>query len=288
MTAPIRVGVLHDMAASMEEEESLGGTREAIMRLAVDDLRRARATRPRRRVRPRCGAGTSHGHRVRGRAGLRRPRRAGRGADRGPGDRRQRTGRDAARGPGADADDQLGRHRARSERIHVPPPGRLARGRIGAPRSSRRGDSARNGWVSCSTARRSAGATRRSSRPSARRSDSTSPHAGVDRPAGGGRDEGSRLGPHVRRRRARVPRARSRRHCRCSRPHRRRMGRARGDEHGRTPRSRPRVRACDRRLGVPRHDRRRQPGARRRPWASRCRRRARGVVRRPSATTSGS
>jgi ABC-type branched-subunit amino acid transport system substrate-binding protein len=38
MTAPIRVGVLHDMAASMEEEEALGGTREAIMRLAIDDL----------------------------------------------------------------------------------------------------------------------------------------------------------------------------------------------------------------------------------------------------------
>jgi len=39
MTAPMRVGILHDMAESAEEEASLGGAREAIMRLAIDDLR---------------------------------------------------------------------------------------------------------------------------------------------------------------------------------------------------------------------------------------------------------
>ncbi len=39
MTAPIRVGILHDMADSAEEEAALGGAREMIMRLAIDDLR---------------------------------------------------------------------------------------------------------------------------------------------------------------------------------------------------------------------------------------------------------
>ncbi len=38
MAAPIRVGILHDMADSAEEEAALGGAREAIMRLAIGDL----------------------------------------------------------------------------------------------------------------------------------------------------------------------------------------------------------------------------------------------------------
>ena len=38
MTAPIRVGVLHDMADSTAGDESLGGARDAIMRLPIDDL----------------------------------------------------------------------------------------------------------------------------------------------------------------------------------------------------------------------------------------------------------
>ena len=38
MTAPILVGVLHDMADSAAGDESLGGARDAIMRLPIDDL----------------------------------------------------------------------------------------------------------------------------------------------------------------------------------------------------------------------------------------------------------
>ncbi len=38
MTAPIRVGILHDMSPSVPEELSLGGGMEGFLRLAIDDL----------------------------------------------------------------------------------------------------------------------------------------------------------------------------------------------------------------------------------------------------------
>ena len=198
-------------------------------------------TRSRRRVRPRRGVGTPGGYRVRDRAGLRRARRAGRGDDRGSRDRRQRPGRDATRGSGAYPDDQLGRHRARPERVHVPPPGRFARGRVGAPGSARR-------HARCAAGGR--GGRSLADRPSLRdflrgRVRGTRPgarDAGVDRAVGRGRDQGSRVGARVRCRGARVPRPWSRRHCRRSGPHRRGMGCARSDEHGWSARSRSRVR----------------------------------------------
>ena len=238
MTAPIRVGILHDMAESVAETVSLGGHVDAIMRLAIDDLVAARPARSRRRVRPRRRAGAACGYGVRDRACVRRARRAGRAPDRRPGGRRQRPGRDAARGSGAGSHDQLGGNgAARSDFMfhlqvgsHEDESVLLARhvASLGAQRVGVVLDRSPIGRRYASFFEAECEALGLEPRRPC-----------VDRTARRRRDAGGRHGAGLRCRRTGLPRARARRHRGRPGAHRRRVGRAGGDEHGRTARVRP-------------------------------------------------
>ena len=196
MAAPIRVGILNDVVESATDEPTEGGGTEAYLRLAVDDLLARRAPRPRRRVRACHPARAARGHRVRGRAGVRRARRAGRAVDRRPRDRRQRARGDSLCRPRRSADHQLGRHRAWPQRVHVPPAGGVARRRrrrVGAPHR-RSGSPAGRGGVRSFTHRAS---LRLVLRVGVRRARGRAGGAGADRPVGHRRHarsgDGSRL-----------------------------------------------------------------------------------------------
>ena len=128
MAAPIHVGILNDMAETVAEAAEVDAGTMHLMGLAIDDLRaRGRLDRDVEFVHA-AGDGAPVRHRVRGRAGLCRARRAGR-----PPDRRARHRRQHARGHAA-----RGRTRVptinwagtgKGAAVHVPPAGGLARGR---------------------------------------------------------------------------------------------------------------------------------------------------------------
>ena len=262
MTAPIRIGILHDMADSVEEGASLGGHVDTYMRFAIDDLiQRARLDREVQFVHAAgmgLPAGTASRSSTRSPSSWRRASSSSWDLPSGTTPRGDAV-RDRARVPTIN---WAGTERARSEFMfhlqvgsHEDEPVLLARhvAELGAQRVGVVFDRSPIGRryqaffeAECEVIGLDLAA-----------------RVPIGPLAGDASRESHPCGPRAPTRRCTSAWGSSAPQLPGADP--RGVGCTRGDEHRRAAGLRPRVRARDRRLGLRRHDRRRQSGARRAP-----------------------